>query len=37
LVVDQIQVCRLEGDRIAEHQGGRQDVGVLHRIGHVSD
>ena len=34
-VVYQIHVYRLEGDRIAEHWGVRDDLGMLRQLGHV--
>jgi predicted ester cyclase len=34
-VVDHIHVYRLEGDRVAEHWGTRDDLGMLHQIGHL--
>jgi len=34
--VDHIHIYRLEGDRIAEHWGARDDLGMLQQIGHLS-
>ena len=33
--VQHIHVYRLEGDRIAEHWGARDDLGMLRQLGHV--
>jgi predicted ester cyclase len=34
-LVDHIHIYRIEGDRIAEHWGTRDDLGMLHQIGHL--
>jgi predicted ester cyclase len=34
--VEHIHIYRLEGDRLAEHWGTRDDLGMLHQIGHLS-
>ena len=34
-VVDHIHIYRLEGDRIAEHWGVRDDLGMLRQLGHL--
>ena len=34
-VVDHIHIYRLEGDRIAEHWGVRDDLGTLRQLGHL--
>ncbi len=34
-VVQHIHIYRLEGDRVAEHWGARDDLGMLHQIGHL--
>jgi predicted ester cyclase len=33
--VEHIHIYRLEGDRIAEHWGVRDDLGMLRQLGHV--
>ena len=33
--VDHIHIYRLEGDRIAEHWGVRDDLGTLRQLGHL--
>jgi predicted ester cyclase len=33
--VEHIHVYRLEGDRIAEHWGARDDLGMLRQLGHL--
>jgi predicted ester cyclase len=34
-LVEHIHIYRLEGDRIAEHWGVRDDLGMLRQLGHV--
>jgi predicted ester cyclase len=34
-LVEHIHIYRLEGNRIAEHWGVRDDLGMLHQLGHV--
>ena len=34
-LVDHIHIYRLEGNRIAEHWGVRDDLGMLRQLGHV--
>ena len=34
-LVDQIHIYRLEGNRIAEHWGVRDDLGMLRQLGHL--
>lgn len=34
-VVDHIHIYRIEGDRIAEHWGSRDDLGMLRQLGHL--
>ena len=33
--VEHIHIYRLEGDRIAEHWGARDDLGMLRQLGHL--
>lgn len=33
--VDHIHIYRLDGERIAEHWGTRDDLGMLHQLGHL--
>jgi predicted ester cyclase len=35
-VVDHIHIYRLEGNRVAEHWGVRDDLGMLRQLGHFS-
>jgi predicted ester cyclase len=34
-VVDHIHIYRLEGGRVAEHWGTRDDLGMLRQLGHL--
>jgi predicted ester cyclase len=34
--VDHIHIYRLDGDRVAEHWGTRDDLGMLQQIGHLN-
>ena len=34
-VVEHVQVYRVEGGGIAEHWGSREDLGMLHPVGHL--